>query len=372
MPLPLRTVASVWTRIGVTGLGGPPAHIALLRRACVDDRRWIEPAEFEDAVAAVNLLPGPASTQLAIWTAWRTAGVRGALVGGLGFVVPGLAVVLALSALVLGHPPAVVLGAAGGAGAAVPAVAVGTAWTLVRPSRERATSARRWLAYALVGTVTGALLGAWVVVVLLACGLLEVLARTRPTGLASLVVWGPAVQAWGAAGGLAWTALKVGLLSYGGGFVIIPLMRGDAVTRHHWMTGQQFLDAVALGQVTPGPVTHTVAVVGYAAGGLAGGLLAAAVAFAPSFVMVLVGARRFDVLRRSARVQAFLTGAGPAVIGAIAGSAWPLAESLTEDWQVAVLVGAAAWLTRRGVVSAILLAGAVGAVVVLAGGPVPL
>src|SRR5262249_36882196 len=125
----------------------------------------------------------------------------------------------------------------------------------------------------------------------------------------------------GGVGALAWVAFKVGALSYGGGFGIIPLMPPHAVEAYHWMTNAHFLNAVALGQVTPGPVVQTVAVVGYAAAGVGGGLLASLIAFAPSFVFVLAGGHQFDRLRRSASVQAFLTGAGPAAIGAIAGSA---------------------------------------------------
>ena len=123
----------------------------------------------------------------------------------------------------------------------------------------------------------------------------------RPSSPGSTRAFIPAVVLHGAAvgglGALAWVALKVGALSYGGGFVIIPLMQHDAVTTYHWMTGAQFLNAVALGQVTPGPVVQTVAVVGYAAGGVGGGLLAALIAFAPSFVFVLVGGRHFDQIR---------------------------------------------------------------------------
>ena len=133
---------------------------------------------------------------------------------------------------------------------------------------------------------------------------------------------------------LAWVAFKVGALSYGGGFVIIPLMQPDAVNTYHWMTDAQFLNAVALGQITPGPVVQTVAVVGYAAAGVGGGLLAALVAFTPSFVFVLVGAPHFDRLRANGAVQAFLTGAGPAVIGAIAGigdPAGPLVRASVAD-----------------------------------------
>jgi chromate transporter len=164
-------------------------------------------------------------------------------------------------------------------------------------------------------------------------------------------------------------SFKVGALSYGGGFVIVPLMQSDAVSVHHWMTSGQFLNAVALGQITPGPVTHTVAVVGYAAGGVAGGVLAALVAFSPSFAFVLAGARHFDRLRRSARVRAFLDGAGPAAIGSILGASIPLARALQHGWQVGVLVAALASLLvlRRGVLATLLAAALAGAALALLG-----
>jgi chromate transporter len=164
-------------------------------------------------------------------------------------------------------------------------------------------------------------------------------------------------------------ALKVGALSYGGGFVIIPMMQHDAVHTYGWMTDAQFLDAVVLGQITPGPVVQTVAVVGYAAAGLAGGLLAALVVFAPSFVFVLVGGPRLDRLRANKRVQAFLTGAGAAAIGAIAGSTIALTRALNHPWQGVVLALALCWLLvlRRGVVTALVGAGMVGVLLGLTG-----
>ncbi|MDJ0346213.1 chromate transporter, partial [Streptomyces sp. PH10-H1] len=190
----------------------------------------------------------------------------------------------------------------------------------------------------------------------------------RSAGRVQLAVAAPAI---GGLPTLAWVAFKVGALSYGGGFVIIPLMQADAVHQYHWMTDGQFLNAVALGQITPGPVVQTVAVVGYAAG-IPGGMLTAAVAFAPSFLFVIFGGRRFDRLRTDPGVQAFFTGAGPAVIGAITGSAIPLAMALQHLWQYGVLAAAAVWLpaARRGVVSALLAAGALGVAVALAGWPV--
>jgi chromate transporter len=139
------------------------------------------------------------------------------------------------------------------------------------------------------------------------------------------------------------------------------------------MTDAQFLNAVALGQITPGPVVHTVAVVGYAAAGVVGGLLAALVAFAPSFAFIIVGARHFDRLRANRNVRAFLDGAGPAAIGAIAGAALPLALALTETWQLAVLAAAAValFVLHRGVVLTLLAAGAAGAVAGALGAPLP-
>jgi chromate transporter len=150
-------------------------------------------------------------------------------------------------------------------------------------------------------------------------------------------------------------------------------MQGDAVHVYHWMTDAQFLNAVALGQVTPGPVVATVAAVGYAAHGIGGGLLAAAVAFAPSFSFILLGGGRFERLRGNRTARAFLDGAGPAAIGAIFGAAIALALALSDAWQLAVLAAAAIALLvlRRGVVETLLAAGGVGVVVALAGGPLP-
>ncbi|HVB45510.1 MAG TPA: chromate transporter [Streptosporangiaceae bacterium] len=446
-PVALRTIVREWGRIGCIGFGGPPAHIALLRKLCVEQRGWLSADEFEDGIAATNLLPGPASTQLAIFCAWRLAGPAGALIGGACFILPGLVVILALAVLFLAaHPPLWVAGAAAGAGAAVPAVAAAAAAGLMPASWRRAAVVPaasggaptpgaaggagrapapgaaggagaaaatgrldwrhvRWLVYLLAGGVVGALAGPFLVLMLAACGLAELAVRAwrsasgagvggsragsarsggsgsggsgsggsgsggRIGALLPLTLAAPA-----AAGGLlalAWVALKVGALSYGGGFVIVPLMQHDAVRTYHWMTGAQFLSAVALGQVTPGPVVQTVAVVGFAAAGVAGGVLAALIAFAPSFAFVLAGASRFAALRRNARVQAFLTGAGPAAIGAIAGSTIPLALALAHLWQLAVLGLAVIWLLalRRSVVTAIVGAAGLGMVAVLAGAP---
>jgi chromate transporter len=286
-----------------------------------------------------------------------------------------------------------VTGAAAGAGASVPAIAVAAAVGLMPASWRRAGRAAgvrvRWIGYLLAGAVAANLAGEYLVAVLLGCGLLEWLLsrprrnqrltaevarpgddsdRSRGTA-AMLVPFAAKAVAAAGLGSLAWVAFKVGALSFGGGFVIIPLMQHDAVHTYHWMTTAQFLSAVALGQVTPGPVVLTVGVVGYAAAGVAGCFLAVLVAFTPSFAFIMAGGRHFDAFRRSRAAQAFLGGAGPAAIGAIAGAAITLGLGLTQFWQVVVLVLAAGWLVllRRGVVPAILGAAAIGVVVALAG-----
>ncbi len=141
--VPLSTIAREWGRIGCIGFGGPPAHIALLRKLCVEDRQWLPPEDFEDGLAACNLLPGPASTQLAIFCAWRIRGAAGALLGGVCFIVPGLVIILGLAALFLApRPVGWIAGAAAGAGAAVPAVAVAAAAGLTQASWRRAGASR--------------------------------------------------------------------------------------------------------------------------------------------------------------------------------------------------------------------------------------
>ena len=382
-PAGLGTVLREWGRIGITGFGGPPAHIALLRRLVVDEEGWLDAVEFEDAIAACNLLPGPASTELAIFCAWRVRGRLGAVVGGLAFIVPGLIVILVLSALFLaGTPPLWVRGAGAGAGAAVAAVAVQAGWSLLTPSWKRASarepdriSRQRWAVYLLAGGAASATVGPWLVLVLLGCGVLELALRRvpwRPSAVPGIAPLFPAALSGGLLAAVAWTAFKVGALSFGGGFVIIPLMQADAVG-HGWMTNAEFLNAVALGQITPGPVVQTVSAVGYAAAGLPGGLLAAVVAFSPSFAFVLGGGRYFSALRTNRAAQAFLDGAGPAAIGAIFGAAILLGRALSVGWQFAVLAGAAVLLLalRRGVVLTLLSAAAVGVLIAFAGGPLP-
>ncbi len=181
-PVPERVSLAVilreWGRIGCIGFGGPPTHIRLLRELCVQRRGWLDAREFEDAIAVCNLLPGPASTQLAIFCAWRLRGRLGALTGGAAFIVPGLVVILALAVLFLAKaPPLWVLGAGAGAGGAVPAVAIHAGAGLTGASWQGRRQTARWVLYLTAGIAAAATIGPWLVLVLLACGLIELTAQ---------------------------------------------------------------------------------------------------------------------------------------------------------------------------------------------------
>jgi chromate transporter len=284
----------------------------------VERERWLTAREFQDAVAATSLLPGPASTQLAIFCARTVAGIKGAIVGGLAFIVPGFVLIVVLAELFLEHGRNdAIRGASAGAAAAVVVVIVlaGIGFARGFAADARGALLLRSVAYAVAAALATVFLGPWVLAFLLGAGAVEVALRLKTP--APLLWLGSTAKL----PALVWTAFKVGGLSFGGGLVIIPLMQHDVVHAHHWLSERQFADAVALGQLTPGPVVLTVSVVGYAVSGVAGAALAAAVAFAPSFAFVLGGAPYFGQLRERKLPRAFLDGAGPAAVGAIFGAA---------------------------------------------------
>jgi len=306
----------------------------------VEREQWLTAREFQDAVAATSLLPGPASTQLAIYCARAVAGFKGAIVGGLAFIVPGFVLIVVLAELFLAHGRNDwVRGASAGAAAAVVVVIVlaGIGFARGFPHHARGPLLLRSVLYATAGAAATVSLGPWVLAVLLGSGIVETAWQLRS---ATPLVWLGGTAKLPA---LVWTAFKVGGLSFGGGLVIIPLMQHDVVHAHHWLSERQFADAVALGQLTPGPVVLTVSVVGYAVSGVAGAALAAAVAFAPSFAFVLAGAPYFSQLRERPGPRAFLDGAGPAAVGAIFGAAALIApQAWKEWWQPLVIVAAVA------------------------------
>ena len=335
----------------------------------VEREHWLSAREFQDAVAATSLLPGPASTQLAIFCARAVAGIRGAIVGGLAFIVPGFVLIVALASLFLEHGRNdAVRGASAGAAAAVVVVIVLAGIGFARGfAGAGGALLLRSVAYALAAALATVFLGPWVLGFLLGSGVVEVALRLRKP---ALLVW---LGSTGKLGALAWTAFKVGGLSFGGGLVIIPLMQHDVVHAHHWLTERQFADAVALGQLTPGPVVLTVSVVGYAVSGVAGAALAAVVAFAPSFAFVLAGAPYFAQLRERPGPRAFLDGAGPAAVGAIFGAAALLAPQAWKEWWQPLVLVACVVAAALGRSSFVLLAFglALGLLAAAAGLPLP-
>jgi len=367
--LDLRGVLARWGRLGILGVGGPQAHTALLREMMVEREQWLSSREFQDAVAATSLLPGPASTQLAIFCARAVAGVKGAIVGGLAFIVPGFVLIVLLAELFLAHGRNdAVRGASAGVAAAVVVVIVVAGIGFARGFADaQGALLVRSVLYAVAGAAATVSLGPWVLAVLLGSGIVEVALRLRKP--AALVWLGSTAKL----GPLVWTAFKVGGLSFGGGLVIIPLMQHDVVTSHHWLTDRQFADAVALGQLTPGPVVLTVSVVGYAVAGVAGAALAAAVAFAPSFAFVLAGAPYFRQLRERPGPRAFLDGAGPAAVGAIFGAAALLAPQAWKEWwqPLVVLAAVVAALLGRSSFFVLVLGLALGLLAAAAGLPLP-
>ena len=331
----LGTIAKEWGRIGCTGFGGPPTHIAMLRRLAVERERWLDETEFEDAIAATNLLPGPASTQLAIFCAWRLRGLRGALVGGACFICPGLAVIIVLAAVFLASdPPTWIKGAALGAGAAVPPVAVNAAARAgpgqLAPGRHRsgpvgcAGSSTRWSAALAAATV-----GTFLVLVLLGCGLVEAAVSGRLAAADA-----PAARSWRAAGRRG--RRRAGGARLGRAQGRCALLRRRL--RDHPAHAARRRAPLPLDDQRPVPQRGGARPDHPGPGRadrrrrrLRGRRRAAARCWRrssrsrPRSCSSLAGARHFGALRTNRVAQSFLGGAGPAAIGAIAGASIPLA-----------------------------------------------
>ena len=363
--------------VGLHRVRRTAGHLVLLRHLCVDDRPWMEAREIEDGIATTNLLPGPASTQLAIFCAWRLRGWPGATSAACASssrVWSSSSPFLPSSCRRTRRP-----GPSGRRPAPEPPSRPWRCtprgdWSRPAGSASAPTQpAARWPVR--TGGAVRRPRRALLVLVLLGCGVIEIIIRRpgRPcqaAGRSSLPASLHGARL-GGLGALAWVALKVGALSYGGGFIIIPLMQHDAVRTYHWMTGAQFLNAVALGQITPGPVVQTVAVVGYAAGGIGGGLFAAG---SPSPLPLPSSwwAGRASTDTANASVESFLTGAAPAVSGPSPDRPFRSACPCSNGGRYRCWPGVAIWLfvIKHGVVAALLLAGAAGIVLALAGLPV--
>ena len=377
----LREVAGLFLRLGVLAFGGPAAHIAMMRREVVVARRWMSDSEFLDMVGATSLIPGPNSTEMAMHLGSRRAGWRGLAVAGTLFILPAAAIVTALAyAYVrLGTTPAVdwVLY---GVKPVVIAIVAGALWGLGRAALRTPIS--------LLPAAGGAalyLLGANEVFVVLGSGALgagEWWVRRAAAGggtALSAVPWLPLAGAAGlgaqaaaapyGAAALFLTFLKIGSVLYGSGYVLLAFLRGDFVERLGWITEQQLLDAVAVGQVTPGPVFTTATFIGYVVGGLPGAVLATVAIFLPSFVFVALLSRLLPLVEHSGAARSALDWINAASLGLMAAVAYQLARaSIFDPFTLAALAVAAAVVlgTRINAAWPVLAGGVAGALYRLA------
>ena len=360
---PLGDLIRLFLRLGFAGFGGPLVHIAMMETEVVERRRWLTKQEFLDGLALCQMLPGPASTQLGVLICHTRGGLPGALLGGAAFILPGFCVMLLFTLLYerWGSLPA--LGPVfTGIAPAVVAVILFSAWRLGRSAVTRIDLAL----LCAVGFILTAKLHLDTALTLILCGataaaLRRLAARTstaRAWTVPALVTAAPEVYAR-----LAWLWIKMGALVYGGGYVIIPVVRGEAVGRFGWMSDRVFLDGLALGQMTPGPIVNLSVFVGYQAGGLLGSIVAALSVFAPAFAVVLVAAPLMSRLKRLTWIRDFLAGVNAAVVGAIVAATIPLARGAVVSPFTAIVALASVgilWRLKVETVWLVLGAGAVG------------
>ncbi|MGH7324418.1 MAG: chromate efflux transporter [Candidatus Rokuibacteriota bacterium] len=363
----LGEVAGLFVKLGTIGFGGPAAHIALMRDEVVRRRRWISEERFLDLLGMTNLIPGPNSTEMAIHLGYVRAGWPGLLAAGACFIVPAMVSVLALAWLYVryGAQPQVTW-LLYGVKPVIIAVVVHAMWGLSRTAVKGPLLAGVGLAVLALSW-----LGANEIALLFGGGVAVLLLRRarRSFGVALMaaggatpaVALGPAVGTMGAAdlGTLFLVFLKIGAVLYGSGYVLLAFLRDDFVDRLRWLTDQQLLDAVAIGQFTPGPVLTTATFIGYLVGGWVGAILATVAIFLPSFVFVALSHPLISRVRNSVGAGAFLDGVNVAAVGLMAAVTWELGRAALVDWltggmalvALAVLVRFAinsAWLVGAG------------------------
>ena len=349
-------------RLGAIGFGGPVALVARMRQDLVDSRAWIAEEDFRDGLALAQLAPGPLAAQLAMYLGWLVDGVLGATLVGIAFVLPSFLIVIVLAAGYARAGGLPIIGALFyGVSAAVIALLARAGYRLAR-----STVACDGLLWAVAGAnaLATAVLRRESVVLVLLSGLFVLAARSvsraktdESSGAARTAAIGAASMlsrfAGLAIGASSLPALFVffalsGLVVFGSGLAIVPFLHGGVVVERHWLTEQQFLDAVAISLLTPGPVVITVAFIGFLVAGLAGGTVAAVGVFLPAYLVVLLLAPRFGAIRADGRARTFASGVTAAAVGALLGAVVVMATRTLVDVPTAVIaVGAFAWLLSR-------------------------
>lgn len=342
----LTEYAAYFARLGAVGFGGPIALVGYMQRDLVEERRWVTEREYREGLALAQLAPGPLAAQLAIYLGWARAGTAGATLVGLAFVLPSFLMVTGLSWLYVRYGGLPWMQSAFyGIGAAVIAVIARSAVKLVRMTLKR--DRLLWAVFLVSATVT-----AWseseIFWVFVASGFVTMAWRAWPAARGAtafaLAPW-PLVAAALAAPtpGVLWTITwyfaQAGMVVFGSGLAVVPFLHGGVVQQFGWLTERQFLDAVAVAMITPGPVVITVAFIGYLVAGLAGACLAALGMFLPVYLAVVLLAPYYSRVAGNRQVRAFVDGVTAAATGAIAGAAIVLGRRALVDWTT-VAIGA--------------------------------
>jgi chromate transporter len=334
-------------RLGTFGFGGPIALAGHMQKGLVEERHWFSRDDYLEGLAFSQLSPGPLAAQLAMYLGWLRAGSLGATAVGIAFVLPSFLMVLALAALYVHFGRlSWIQGMFYGIGAAVIAVIVRSAIKLVRT-----TVGTDWLLWTIFATL--AITTAWtkseIVWLFLLCGFIVMLLKAPPASpvkatqvmsfsLHPFLTGIHGVAAASTLGALFFFFLKAGAFVFGSGLAIVPFLYGGVVAKFHWLTERQFVDAVALAMITPGPVVITAGFVGYLVAGVLGALAAALAVFAPPYFIVLFGAPYYRRFAQNRQVKAFVQGVTAAAVGAIAGAAYILARRSLIDVPT-VLIG---------------------------------
>ena len=342
-PATLWDIARLFLKLGTTAFGGPAAHIAMLQHEVVERRRWIGQEEFLDHLGASNLIPGPTSTELVIHIGHKKGGWPGLLIGGSCFILPAALMVgvLAWAYVRFGTLP-VVSGLLYGVKPVVIAVVLQALWKLGRTAIKRVS-----LAIAGVVALLLSVMGVSPFLVLVAGGFLAVVMSLdgRRARAALLMLPVPAVAAGASVAGL-WPILlvfaKIGAVVFGSGYVLLAFLRADLVERLGWLTQQQLLDAVAVGQVTPGPVFTTATFLGYLLHVTSGAIVATIGIFLPAFLFVAISAPLVPKIRASRIAGAALDGINVASLALMAVVTWQLAQAAVIDSTTAAVAGVSA------------------------------
>jgi chromate transporter len=364
-------IAVVFLKLGTIAFGGPAAHIALMEEEFVTRRGWLTRQEFLDRLGAANLIPGPSSTEMAIFIGQSKAGWPGLIVGGCCFIIPAAIIVSAIAAAYVRYG---VLPQVGGVLYAVKAVVIAI---VAQAFWKLAQSAVKSSFLALLGTISAilALLSVNNLVVLATAGLLAALPHFRrragaasvlpclvpllPAGpLASLLAGGVAPASFSFLR-LFLVFLKTGAVLFGSGYVLLAFLRADFVVRLHWLTEKQLLDAVAVGQVTPGPVFTTATFIGYLLAGVPGAIAATVAIFLPGFLLVAASGPLIPRIRRSPVAGAALDGVVVGSLALMGVVTWQLGKAALVDWTTVVIAVVSLVLLFRFRVNAMwLIAGA--------------